>query len=726
IQNTANKFNASLIKSRELTTTYEIANIDDALRFANTIEESGKVAWATPDFYAPIVLDNDPKYGEQFQLNNTGQTIDGVAGVNDIDVDAPEAWTISKGASSIIVAVMDDGVEAHEDLVDASGASRVLNGSTPNGGGNGAPGADGDHGQAVAGIIAASHNNIGVRGLAPEVKILPVNILNGSTTQQIAEGYDFARNNGADVLSSSWSYQSCTANYSNINQAISDLATLGRNGKGSFMAFTAGNNGRGNCINYPARLSNVYAVGAVTQIGEHASYSNQGPNIDIVAPSRAASTQSGAGVRTTDRMGSAGYSAGNYTDNFGGTSAACPVVSGTVALILSVNPNLTKSEVQNILATTADDMGTPGLDNTYGYGRVNAHKAVLAAGSPPDPTCTDGVQNGDETGVDCGGSSCPDCPITYCSASASNSNYEYIQSVQVGTINNVSGNNSGYADFTNLNTDLDQGTSNAITLTPGFPNTAYNEFWKVWIDFNKDGDFEDAGELVFEGTNGSNAITGTVTVGSSISLGQTRMRISMKWDAYPTGPCEMFQYGEIEDYTITITSGTTSSCDDGIQNGNETGVDCGGPDCAPCATCDDGIQNGNETGVDCGGPDCAPCATCDDGIQNGNETGVDCGGPDCPPCAACDDGIQNGNETGVDCGGPDCAACPTCDDGIQNGNETGVDCGGPDCAPCNTAQSGPPQSTPVSFPFCMPSSHVAVLHGAQSGPPQSTPVSFPF
>ena len=74
--------------------------------------------------------------------------------------------------------------------------------------------------------------------------------------------------------------------------------------------------------------------------------------------------------------------------------------------------------------------------------------------------------------------------------------------------------------------------------------------------------------------------------------------------------------------------------------------------------------------------------TCDDGIQNGDETDVDCGGPDCPACPTCDDGIQNGDETGIDCGGPDCPDCPTCDDGIQNGDETGIDCGGSNCIPC--------------------------------------------
>ena len=142
--------------------------------------------------------------------------------------------------------------------------------------------------------------------------------------------------------------------------------------------------------------------------------------------------------------------------------------------------------------------------------------------------------------------------------------------------------------------------------------------------------------------------------------------------------------------TIIVNTGapTGPTCTDGIQNGSETGVDCGGPDCPACPTCTDGIQNGSETGVDCGGPDCPACPTCTDGIQNGSETGVDCGGPDCPACPTCTDGIQNGGETGVDCGGPDCPACPTCTDGIQNGSETGVDCGGPDCPACPTCTDG--------------------------------------
>ena len=98
-----------------------------------------------------------------------------------------------------------------------------------------------------------------------------------------------------------------------------------------------------------------------------------------------------------------------------------------------------------------------------------------------------------------------------------------------------------------------------------------------------------------------------------------------------------------------------------------------------CGSNWNGFSSGDVTAINClYGPN--PCiATCDDGIQNGNETGVDCGGS-CDPCPTCNDGIQNGNETGVDCGGS-CPACTTCNDGIKNGDETCVDCGG-SCGPC--------------------------------------------
>jgi len=150
------------------------------------------------------------------------------------------------------------------------------------------------------------------------------------------------------------------------------------------------------------------------------------------------------------------------------------------------------------------------------------------------------------------------------------------------------------------------------------------------------------------------------------------------------------------------------SCYDGIQNGDEEGVDCGGSFCPPCPppTCYDGVWNGLETGVDCGGPDCPPCPppTCTDGIQNGNEEGIDCGGV-CPQeCAdpTCYDGVQNQGEEGIDCGGPCPMMCPdpNCNDGVQNQGEEWIDCGGPCPNICPTCDDGV-QNGPESAVDCV-------------------------
>jgi sugar lactone lactonase YvrE len=120
------------------------------------------------------------------------------------------------------------------------------------------------------------------------------------------------------------------------------------------------------------------------------------------------------------------------------------------------------------------------------------------------------------------------------------------------------------------------------------------------------------------------------------------------------------------------------TCWDGLENLDETAVDCGGSCPNYCPTCNDGIQDQGETSPDCGGP--CPVCTCSDGIQNGGETGLDCGGP-CPSSCNCADGIQNYLEQGVDCGGG-CPPCnPSCGNGVMDQGETGVDCGGP-CPAC--------------------------------------------
>ncbi len=383
LQATLSRYGARHLRSDALAEIIEVDDIDNVLPLANELQESRLAAWATPDWYAKVTRYQDPLFSQQFQMNNTGQTIDGFAGANDADCNALEAWGISTGSSSILVAVIDDGVEPHEDLVNSSGASRLLGGYTPATNGNGTPNASGAHGEACAGIVAASHNGIGVQGVAPEVLLRSVNIFaGGETTQDLANGITWAKNNGADVMSNSWGYTSCTFSSTTLTNAINDANTNGRGGLGCVIVFASGN-GYKTCVDYPADLPAVIAVGAFGNDGIKSEYSNAGPALDIAAPSNDVSSGgflSGAGVRTIDRTGSAGYASGNYTTSFGGTSAACPVVAGVAALVLSVDASLSSPEVKSILYSTAIDMGSSGFDNQYGNGRVNALGAVQAAG----------------------------------------------------------------------------------------------------------------------------------------------------------------------------------------------------------------------------------------------------------------------------------------------------------------------------------------------------------
>ncbi|MEO0468264.1 MAG: S8 family serine peptidase, partial [Bacteroidota bacterium] len=405
------RFEMKSVSKKFGTYRIELADVNQALSAANAMQESGLFQFAQPDFYAPIerYQINDPLFSQQFQMNNTGQTLDGVTGAADADCNALEAWGISLGSSTVTVAVIDDGMEDHEDFNNGSGQSRYTAGFSPANNGNGDAVSGSAHGVSCAGSIAASHNNIGVRGVAPLVNMISVNIfVGGESTQDIADGITWAKNQGADVMSNSWGYTSCTANFSNINNAMADANSNGRGGLGSVIVFASGN-GYKSCVDYPAYNSNVIAVGAFANTGVRSAYSNYGSALDIMAPSNNVGGP-GAGVRTTDRMGGPGYNGSNYTSTFGGTSSACPVVAGVAALVLGYNPNLTSAQVKSILYSTAIDMGPAGVDNEYANGRVNAFAALQAAGGGGGPTCTDGIQNGQETGIDCGGPDCPACP----------------------------------------------------------------------------------------------------------------------------------------------------------------------------------------------------------------------------------------------------------------------------------------------------------------------------
>lgn len=139
-------------------------------------------------------------------------------------------------------------------------------------------------------------------------------------------------------------------------------------------------------------------------------------------------------------------------------------------------------------------------------------------------------------------------PIVYCTSQGDNSSFEWISNVQVDLFSNSSG-ASGYTDFTNLTVSLSANQNVSVSLTPDFSSTVYTEHWKVYIDYNMDGDFTDAGEEVFYQI-GTSTVSGNFTVSSNAS-GTTRMRVSMKYNAEQTS-CETFSYGEVEDYTVSF------------------------------------------------------------------------------------------------------------------------------------------------------------------------------
>ena len=128
------------------------------------------------------------------------------------------------------------------------------------------------------------------------------------------------------------------------------------------------------------------------------------------------------------------------------------------------------------------------------------------------------------------------CTTTYCASAGTNTTYEYINNVALGTINNTSGNNGGYGNYTALSTNLAGGSSNTITLVPGFTGSAYTEAWKVYVDYNQNGVFTDAGENVAT-SSGTGTRTATFTVPTTALNGSTRMRVQMNYSTAPTNSC---------------------------------------------------------------------------------------------------------------------------------------------------------------------------------------------
>lgn len=145
--------------------------------------------------------------------------------------------------------------------------------------------------------------------------------------------------------------------------------------------------------------------------------------------------------------------------------------------------------------------------------------------------------------------------VTYCSAAATNTADEKIGNVTFGSINNTSTGTAGYENFTSVSTNVTRGTANTISITPVWTSTRYNEAYAVYIDYNGDGDFTDSGELAWSKTaSQTTPATGSITIPSTATLGSTRMRVMMQYNAVPSSSCGSYTYGQVEDYTLNIVS----------------------------------------------------------------------------------------------------------------------------------------------------------------------------
>lgn len=553
------------------------------IELANWLQEQGWFDFAEPDFIRLLqpMHTSDPMIEEQWALYNDGENTLIYGGAVEADMNVYPAWNISTGISAIKVAIIDEGVDLqHPDL-----AQNLLPGYDATGQGSlGAANPADAHGTACAGVVAALGNNgIGIAGVAYNSKVIPIRVAyraanNWVTTNGwIAEAINWAWQQGqADILSNSWGGGSPS---SLINEAIDNALRYGRRGLGSPVVFAAGN--QDGELSYPATYHNTIAVTAMSMCNERKSLhscdgenwwgANYGTGVDVAAP--------GVKILTLDNTGPAGWEEGDYQDNFNGTSAACPNVAGVLALILSTAPDLHAAEARYLLESSCDKVGgyeynpfVSGQSNgtwsfELGYGRINAGKALDALTCDNCLGCLDGTLNGQETGIDCGGPNCLPCPT--CHDGIQNGDEE----------------------------DIDcGGTCEAClcfhqTLTLNIQFDHYPEETSWTIRSPEGVTIAAAGPFTEE--------AGLSTYTQEVMLPEGQYIFTIH-DSYGDGICCNYGNGNFElldaNGTVIIagsefsaassvafcTKASTNTCGDGIQNGEETGVDCGGS-CGPCS-----------------------------------------------------------------------------------------------------------------------------------------------
>ncbi len=296
------------------------------------------VELAEPDWvvHPAQVTPNDPLYPNQATYMNR--------------VSAPDAWDLTTGNSSVVVAVLDTGVlTTHADL-----ALNMVAGRNVYADSNDVTDLFG-HGTMVAGTIAAvGNNNSGIASMAWGCRVMPIRICSATTsstsTFYMSKGLTWAADNGARVANISYSGAGSGAVASGAAYFVS---------KGGVMAMSAGNSAQNMAFAEP---TDYLVVGATTWTDTLESYSNYGPAVSLTAPGT---------VYTTTNSG--GYSGA------AGTSFSSPMAAGVLALMKSANPLLTPARIYELIKAHCDDLGAPGRDDTFGNGRINAYEAVQAA-----------------------------------------------------------------------------------------------------------------------------------------------------------------------------------------------------------------------------------------------------------------------------------------------------------------------------------------------------------
>ncbi|MCD6291755.1 MAG: S8 family serine peptidase [Anaerolineae bacterium] len=315
------------------------------------------VEYVEPDYIGHPVWDpNDPAYtsGQQWALGK---------------IQASQAWDIARG-KDVVVAVLDTGVDVnHPEL-----QGQFLPGysyTTDNDDVSDVCG----HGTHVAGIIAANTNNgVGIAGVAPEAKILPVKVMDRyqpdtgcyGTYSDFARGIIYAVDHGAKIINMSFGG---TAYSYSLHDAVAYAAN-----HGVLMVAAAGNNNSDTPF-YPAAYDEVMAVAGTDNNDARYSRSDFGDWIDIAAPATSIYSLYTDGTNSTYAYMS-------------GTSMAAPHVTGVAALLLAQDPNRTADDLKSILESSADDLGDPGKDPYFGYGRVNAYRALAGLSVQTAPAAT--------------------------------------------------------------------------------------------------------------------------------------------------------------------------------------------------------------------------------------------------------------------------------------------------------------------------------------------------